>query len=53
MGSIGGERTVEVAGMKNFYRAPSTAVQAGCLKAGHPFSYKMQASEERCSAAKA
>jgi len=53
MGSIGGERTVEVAGMKNFYRFFCAAMQAAFLRVGHPFSYKIAASEERCSAAQA
>jgi len=39
--------------MKNFYRSAWPAVQAAFLTVGHPFSYKIPASEERCSAAKA
>ena len=39
--------------MKNFYLLSTTAVQVAFLTVGHPFSYKIAASEERCSAAKA
>jgi hypothetical protein len=53
IGSIGGERTVVVASMENFYRCSRRAVQAGVLHEGHPISYKIRPSEERCSAAKA
>jgi hypothetical protein len=53
MGSIGGLRATEVADMNNFDRHNGSAVQAGFLTAGHPFSYKIRRSEERCSAAQA
>jgi len=53
MGSMGGVRTVEVASMENFYRISRPDMQAGVLRAGHPTSCKIAASEERCSAAKA